>query len=135
MEFYRIQIGNVYLTKDGSASGRPCLLTLTGADQLRQTRRGNVFKSLDGTPYLQIAANAKGKTLEIRVEVLMASVWESVVALINNALETRTTLNVKGTGDLGVFDVNVLPLVPRPFEARDFIDGRILSSVFRFITV
>ncbi len=135
MEFYRIQIEDVALTKDGTNAGRNCLLTVAGADALLQTKTGNVFQALDGTPYAQLSAFTKGKTLEIQVEILMQSVWQDVVALINNALANQSALNINGTGDLGDFDVNAIPLVPKPYEARDFIDGRIIQPKFRFITI
>lgn len=134
--FYRITIGNVALTKTGLVSGLPAKLLVSGADALRQTRTGQTTLAADGTPYSQIVAFSAGKTLEIRVETyLLEAVWDSLVALINSALENGADITVVGTGEIGDFSVSAAPLLPKPFEAAAFENGRILKPVFRFVTV
>lgn len=133
-EFYSIQLNSIYLTKTGLANGRACLLTLAGADALLQTKTGQTTQAADGTPYAQIVDYTVGKVLEMRVETIMSGVWEQVVELINNALENSQTIQMIGSGDIGDFSVSVMPLLPRPFEAQEFIEERIRNAVFRFIT-
>lgn len=135
-EFYSVKIGSVYLTRDGTASGRACLLSVSGASDLLQTVSGNVQFAVDGTPIIQtFETGTKGKILEIKVEVLLTAVWASIVGLINAALSDGTTINLVGTGDIGNFDVDCFPLMPRPFEANEFINGRIENAIFRFVSV
>lgn len=134
-KFYTIQLDDVYLTDTGATGGNPCKLALTGADALLSPFSGSTTISADGSPINQIfETGGKGKTLEIRPLILMQSVWTDIVSLINTALADSATINIKGTGDIGVFDVNALPLLPRPFEAQEFKNGRIKNAVFRFIT-
>lgn len=132
--FYRIQIGAVHLTSDGTNAGIPCKLAVSGADALLQTHKGQTIVANDGTPVNQLFAITKGKPLEISVEVLPESVWNSLVSLINTALTNETTINIIGTGDVGDFDEDFLPLMPEPFSAAEFINSRIKNSIFRFIT-
>ena len=133
--FFRIQLDSIYLTETGLIGGTPCKLQLTGADALLSNFTGSVTPSVDGTPVMQIFENGtKGKVLEMRIETLLADVWTSVVALINTALENSETINIIGTGDVGNFNVDAKPLLPKPFEAHEFINGRLKSVVLSFIT-
>lgn len=135
--FYRVKFDSIYLSSDGLSGGIPAKLQVAGADALLSNFTGSVTPSVDGTPVMQIfETGIKGKTLEIRVEThLYKPVWESVVALVNDALDNSASINVVGTGDIGDFDVDAVPLLPRPFEAETFENGRILKPIFRFITI
>ena len=134
-KFYKVKIGAVYLTDNGLQTGLPCKLAVAGADALLSPFTGSVTPAVDGTPIMQIfETNLKGKVLEIRVFSLTTAVWNSLLALINTALAANTTINLTATGDIGNFDVQVLPLVPKPFEASEFSNSRIKNSTFRFIT-
>ncbi len=133
--FYRIKLDSIYLTETGLTSGTPCKLQLTGAGELLSNFTGSVTPSVDGTPVAQIfETGTRGKVLEIKIETLLTNVWESVLALINTALEDSATINIIGTGDVGSFDVDAIPLLPRPFEAEAFINGRLKNVILRFIT-
>ncbi len=133
--FYLIQIDDVFLTRDGTETGRACLLSVAGASDLLNNFSGNITPAVDGTPIVQtFETGTKGKILEIKVDVLLAEVWSSIVNLINAALLAGETVNIIGAGDIGDFDVDCFPLLPKPFEANEFIEGRINNAVFRFIT-
>jgi hypothetical protein len=134
-EFYLVKIDDVFLTRDGTETGRACLLTVSGASDLLNIFSGNVTLAIDGTPIVQMfETGTKGKTLEIKVDVLLSDVWTSLVNLINTALSEGETLNIIGTGDITNFNVNAVPLLPKPFEANEFVNGRIKDAIFRFIT-
>ncbi len=134
-KFYTIQLDDVYLTDTGLESGDPCKLEVTGADALLFPFTGSTIISVDGTPVNQVfAAETRGRVLEIKPLVIAAELWTDIVALINTALGNSGTINIIGTGDIGNFDVEALPLMPRPFEAKEFKNGRIKNPIFRFIT-
>ena len=132
--FYRLQIGDIYLTEDGTSLGTPCKLQIDGADALAQAKTGQITQAADGTPYAQIVEFSSGKILEIQIQTLLTDVWESLLSLVNTALENSDTINLIGTGDVGDFSVDAMPLVPQPFEAQEFLNGRIKNARFRFIT-
>lgn len=131
-KFYKIRLNSIYLTSDGTNTGDPVKLSVSGADALGGVSGvtiptvGGAVNQLFGT----------SKPIEIRVLThISEALWNSLVALINTALENSETINLIGTGDTGDFQRNVQPLLPKPFEAQDFRNGRILTPIFRFITV
>ena len=133
--FYKIKINGGWLTEDGSENDLPCKLSVSGVSKLLNTFSGNTVQAIDGTPITQIfETETRGKILEIIVLWLYAPVWNSVVDLINTALAEPATMNIVGTGDIGNFDVDCVPLLPKPFEASEFINGRIKDATFRFMT-
>lgn len=135
-KFYRVKIGSIFLTSDGSETGLACKLSVAGADALLLSAPVNssTVLAVDGTPINIFVGTSAGRILEIRVLVLTKHVWELLVAEINTALENESTINLTGTGDIGDFDVDCLPLLPKPFEAAEFKNERIKNSTFRFIT-
>ena len=132
--FYRIQIGSIFLTRTGLAGGIPCKLTVSGADNLLLPFAGITEPSADGTPYTTVFETDKGKNLEISVETLTADVWQDLTEIINDAINSGSSLTVIGTGDIGNFNVSVVPQMPNPFAAESFINGRIRNASFRFMT-
>lgn len=133
--FYKIKFNNLWLTADGTENALACKLSVSGTSDLLNTFSGNVVQAVDGTPIVQIfETGTRGRILEMKVLWLNAAVWTSVVALINTAMADSATINIVGTGDIGNFDVDCFPLLPRPFEATEFINGRIKDAIFRFIT-
>jgi hypothetical protein len=135
MRFYKIKIGSLWLTKDGLETGDECKLSVSGASDLLDSFSGSVNIAADGTPIVQtFETGTKGKILEIKVSTVYADVWTSIVNLINTALGDSATINITGAGVVGDFDVDCFPLLPKPFEATEFINGRIKDAIFRFIT-
>lgn len=133
--FYKIKIGSIWLTADGSENADQCKSSVSGASDLLNNFTGSVTPAVDGTPIVQIfEIGTKGKILEIKVTRLYTSVWQSLIASIQDALSSGETINLIGTGDIGDFDVECIPLLPKPFEASEFINGRIENAIFRFIT-
>lgn len=135
-KFYKIRIGGVWLTENGAQNALACKLSVAGADALLIYAPVNsaTVLAVDGTPINIFVGTSAGRILEIRVLVLAKDVWNLLVAEINTALENGSTINLTGTGDIGDFDVDCLPLLPKPFEAAEFKNERIKNSIFRFIT-
>lgn len=133
--FYRIQIGDIYLTKTGANGGIPCKLSVTNADALVLGFVGQTVKAIDGTPINKIIALDKGIDFEINVEILMKAQFDAIKTLITNALSNSSTINVVGTGDGGNFDVDAVPSLPQPFAHQEFKNGRMKSVTFKFATI
>jgi hypothetical protein len=133
--FYEIQIGGVYLTEDGTASGTPCKLSVENVEDLLTTVAGNAQLSANGTPIFQLVEWTAGKQFAVRVSTLTKDVWLDLVELLNTALEEEDALSITGSGDTGDFTVSAKPFPQKPFAAERFINGRIINAVFRFITV
>lgn len=134
-KFYTIQLDDIFLTDTGQESGDPCKLEVDGADALLFPFTGSTIISVDGTPINQVfETETRGRVLEIKPLVLTTELWTDIVALINTALGNSGTINIIGTGDIGNFVADAKPLMPRPFEAKEFKNGRVKNTIFRFIT-
>lgn len=130
---YRIQFDSIYLTSDGTNAGEPVKVAVGDPSALKLEYTGTTIETVGGAVNQLFKIP---KPVEIRVLTHLSEiVWEAIVALINTALENSATINIKGVGDIGDFDIDALPLLPRPFEAQDFANGRIKTPIFRFITV
>jgi hypothetical protein len=130
--FYRINIGSIYLTSTGLAGGIPCKLEVPAADSLFDNFAQNVIIANDGTVIVQNFEISQGKQIDILVEVMPKTVWESLLSARNTALTNSATLNIIGTGDTGNFDVTAIPL---KFSAKRFRNSRIYEVNLSFITV
>jgi hypothetical protein len=133
--FYRIQIGGIFLTEDGTAAGTPCKLSVESVEDLLTTVAGSVAPSANGTPIFQLVEWTKGKQFAIQITTLTKDVWLDLVELLLEALEENQTLTVTGSGDIGDFTVTAKPFPVKPYQATGFINGRILGVTLRFITV
>lgn len=134
--YYTLQIGTVYLTDTGLAGGVPCRLRISPVESLRVTYAGQTAPSADGTPYtVAFAVGTKGRPLVVSVDYLPKAVFDSVVALINTALQNNTTITLIGTGDLGNFNLAAVPALPIPVKADGGFSNSILRGVeFSFVT-
>lgn len=133
--FYRVQIENIYLTKDGTLAGRPCMLAISNVEDLLAPVAGTAVTAADGSAIFQLVPWSAGKQFEIQVETLTESVWEDLKELLLDSLQNETDLTIVGTGDIGDFSVSARPFPQKPFSAAGFINGRIRNAVLRFITV
>ena len=133
--YNRVQLNNIYLTKDSSGSGLPCLLSVSGLDKLKSPNKGRIVKGLDNTP-TRLQANFAGKGVEIgvTVEILLKAVFDAVNDEINSALASFETLNLVVTGDTGNFNLTVLPSDEPINFPGEFIDGRIEKVTYNFVT-
>lgn len=133
--FYEIQIGDIYLTDDGTISGTPCKLEIPNLEDLLTPVVGAVVYAASGKPVIQSVPWSKGKPFEIQIEVLTKAVWDDLKTLINTAQSADTSFSVIGTGDTGNFSLSAKPFPSKPFSAKKFLNSRIYGISLRFITV
>lgn len=134
-DYNLVQIGDIFLTDDGLETGVPCRTQIAGLDSMQLSHTGQINKAADGTPYAFLVENGlQGVDIEIRPFVMTDDVFDDIKDVISTALAGSTTVNVKiSEGPFGNFDLNCLPLFPRPIEfPGEFINGRISDVVFRF---
>jgi hypothetical protein len=134
-DYNKVQIGNVFLTDDGLVTGTPCRAQVAGLDGLQLSHAGDTVKAADGSPYnFVVAADGSGSDIEIRPFVVTADVLADLRAAIDDAIASIDTVNVKITdGPFGDFELECLPLFPRPIEfSGEFSTDRISDLVLRF---
>ena len=130
-----IQIGSHYLTSDGTVTGDRCRTNLAGLGPLWLDHTGTVFTALDGTPYVQTTANRrKGLPLSVTVAQMSKTLFESIIGTVQAAVSSSTTVDVRVSGDSGVFSFKCVPGFPNPVEfSGAFIEGRVLDVTLNFI--
>lgn len=133
--FYQIQLDSLYLTSSGLSNGEPCKMEVLGVENVIRTRAGSTGIAIDGTPVTTlIEQDGKGNVLEIKIAVLYKAVYDSLITLINNAVENFTTINLTGTGDTGNLNLDTVPLMPNPYSFESFRNERIKNFTLRLVT-
>jgi hypothetical protein len=130
--FFSIQIGSLYLTSTGASSGTPCKVRVLGQTANRLPSSGNLKIAADGAPVLEtINLGEKSRRVEIQIEYITKTVLDSLVASVETAVNSNSTIRVQGTGDTGNFDYDCLPFLP------DWItdSGEFSSSIVKGVTV
>lgn len=133
-DYNRVQIETLYLTDDGTVSGTPCLVTVSGLASLRPAKRQTVIQCI-GVPQVQLFDNLIGESFTMNVFLLGTTQYESLITAIDAAHTAGDTMNVVIEGELGDFDLEcVLESISQPGE---FSTGRIPSveMVFRIAGV
>jgi len=133
--FYKVNIGEIFLTSTGLIGGDKCRLEISNVEDLLTTVAGVAIPSISGAPVIQTIPWAAGKQFDIRVNVLTEAQWNDLKTLINTAQENQASFIVAGTGDIGDFTATARPFPQKPFAAQRFKNGRIYNVVLRFITV
>lgn len=136
-DYSLVNIGGVWLTDDGTETGGPCRVLISGLNKLRLTRRGANTLTADGSSVLFTAANEKkGIDLIFNVAAETHEVLEDLYDAINALLDTDDDVQITITGDEGDFDVNCHPLYqPDPIEYDpDVSDGVVNGLVIRMRT-
>lgn len=132
--FYTLQLDTLYLTDDGTATGRPCKLRISGLAGLRVAYGGVSAPSADGTPYTVAFSRVKGQRLAVTIDYLPATVFDSIVTAINQALENNSTITAIGNGDEGDFNLEVTPALPEPIAlSGEFSNGILRNVTLNFI--
>lgn len=127
--FYKIQIGELFLSSDGTANGDLCKLSVSGIAGLRKQIVKTVTPNADGSSTTQVFDNTENKPLEIAVISLPKAVGDSLVNLYNSL----ATFTVTGTdGDTGNFSV-VCEMID--FDFKDFAFGFWKNAVIKLQTV
>ena len=133
---YKIQFDTVYLSQTGT-NAEPfikCSVSKTG--DLKTTIIGQPTRSADGSVISNLSTWTKGKEFEISLLTWIdAAIWNSIISIINNALENNSTFTVAGIGYTGAdFSFSVKPNPIEPFSESRFLNGRVYGAVLRLIT-
>lgn len=134
--FYKVKIGDIWLTNSGLESGIACKIDIPDAVDLLTTTAGVAIPSISGAPVFQTIPWTAGKQFDVRIEThLYKAQWDALKALLNDSLENGTSFTVSAAGDIGDFSVTARAFPQKPFSAAAFTNGRIVKPVFRLITV
>lgn len=127
-----IQLGSVYITADGTSSGKPCRAEVEGLDALSSDYTGVTVIALDGTPYNQIQQTAKkGLPLVIKIFQTTDTRLDALKSQIESLISGFSSVLVQITGSTGTFAVNCLPAFPKPLE----FTGEFQNSYIKNITL
>lgn len=137
LAFYpQIKINSVYLTASGADAGTRYIAVVRGLDALSTTDSIQAIKSLNGTPYLNITENQKGKPISIEFPKILSADWDAVRDIIQAYITSSTaiTLDITG-GDYGDFtSVSVVPDENPVRFPGEFQNGKLLNASFHFLT-
>ncbi|SRR5258706_16358363 len=108
--YYRVKIGSIYLTHDGTNTGRPCKVDVEGVNGLILPDTGNVATGADGTPFREIplTPTGAGRPFVIIAAFLVSSVYASLKAALDSAAGSNADFNVTGSGLPGDFDADAI---------------------------
>ena len=134
MRFNKVQINNLFITKDSSESSDECKLTVSGLDKLKAPDKGRIIRGLDNTP-TRLQTNFAGRGIEINVtvEILYKPVFDALNDEISDALANFDTLILVITGDTGTFNLTVLPGDDPISFSGEFINERIKKVTYSFV--
>lgn len=137
MRYNLVQIGDVYLTSDGTSSGTPCRVRVSNIGKLTSRYQGQVVKAADGTPYLQtIDSVGQGTDLDIVITAINLNELKSLINYIDQAVEESQLISVVISGLAGTFYLDCLPIYPQPIQIpEEFAHNRFENVTIRFSVV
>jgi hypothetical protein len=128
INYYHIQIGDLWLTSDETETGIPLISNIAGLDALQFAYTGNTVLALDGTPHQQVRV-LKGVPVVIDLNWVPREMFLSLVDVINTSIDDDEEIAVmllddsKGMGD---FDLSCVPTLPDPLSfPGDFMSEKI----------
>lgn len=97
-DYYRVQLGTIYLTDTGLVGGAPCRVTVSGLAELLIEEDGPVIKPMTGRPKKFLAPSGIGADIQLKPLVVTSTVLTSLKSLINtsNAAESLIVVNLTG---------------------------------------
>lgn len=132
--FNLVSIGSIWLTRTGLDSGVRCKTNVTGLDALRLSKTGNTIIALDGTPFQQVMSSSKGLPVSVGAEQISKTVFDSLVAAIQTAVDAGTNLSLYVSGDTGTFSLDVVPSFPEAIKFPGTFSNELIANVqFNFI--
>ena len=104
--YYSGQIGAVYLTHDGTASGVPCRLEVTGDDAFSDDLGETITVAADSTLHSQsIVLNKRARELEIKILFCSTALYASLQTAVQATRGTTATVRVQLSSVKRVIDV------------------------------
>lgn len=133
---FLISIGTIWLTDDGTETGEPCLIQISGIAALLQADAANTTVSNNGEPFRESPLNPTyGRGIEIKVLYCPVSVYEDLKDFLdtNAADKTKFDFSISGipgaaTGAAIVWDS------PTYFDFGEFDSDTIYDLIIRIIT-
>lgn len=95
LRFYKIQIGSIYLTKDGTSGTAYCKTLIDAATigLLKQDKFGNYDTNADGSQFDHVLP-VRGVEIKIKAAKMMKTVFDSLAAFLNTSNNSRAAFNV-----------------------------------------
>jgi hypothetical protein len=137
-----IQIGTIWLTEDGTNTGRRYKTRIPNLARLIPVKIGQKIVAIDGTPHMNsIRPNTKNIVLgiELLVDIDKAR-FDQIVTAINTALNTNSSMALNISGHTGNFALTAKPSIPDAIAFPSEFSGdtgseHIKGTVFTFYTV
>lgn len=125
-----IQIGSIYFTSDGTASGIPCKVNVDGISEAVLTKSGQTIISANGVPWTQVIdVSRKGLVFSFNLDFIDKDVHDDVVTMFQDMVDNLDTEVMNITGDTGNFTFNVKPFLPNAINVSGGFSGNILKGV------
>ena len=137
---FKINFGGIWITSDGTETGRACKLEIRGASAILNAVIGNTTDANDGQPFNEspLTPTGGGRPLEIVISKLSTGVYDDLKALLDAAAladPPDDEFNITAAGEPGSFDVDVIPFLnPQYLDFGLFIDGNVKTVTIRVKT-
>jgi hypothetical protein len=116
IETVKARLGPIHLTEDGLETGTACRIEAEGLNALRFNKIITVTEAANGSSNLQgVEVNKSGLKITLNIFALTKTVLDSIIELIDDALEAGDSIEAEFTKDF-TETVNVLPA----FENRTY---------------
>jgi hypothetical protein len=133
--FYQVQLGLIYITSTGLVGGTGCELEVTNVEDLIAPVTGVSIPVIGGGNVRQIVPWTKGKSFEIKVNVMFSTLYSDLETFLNNSNETDTSFTLIITGDIYDLELTVKPRLQKPIARGAFQNGISNNVVMAFETV
>ncbi len=130
--YNKIKIGNNWLSDDGTAATDEAATQIVNLHRFKGKKTGRTFLALDGTATTQLKS-WRGEIIEIQSEKLRVDIYNRVVYLINDYLDTGDRLDLLVEGSDRDYEFVVEPFLPNPHTEADETYGDLENVVFKFI--
>lgn len=135
--YYKIQIGSLWLTSDGTETGTPCKITFPDAALLVNANIGTTRIASDGSPFSEFPLTAgKGRVFSLDILALETSIFDQLKTLLDGlAVTNPTALAFNATGVPGNISTHVLGnFAPQIYSFEDFRDTYVRNITLNLVT-
>lgn len=132
--FYSVQLGTIYWTSDETSAGRGCKVLARGVEAFRSPYARSIVHSASGKAYKFLAdIQDEGKHFELELTNCPVSLYESLIAFLNEAEESGETFRLIASGLPASFDVQAMTDEDW-LSTGEFSGGFINNVVLRFVS-
>ena len=133
-KFYKIKIGDIWLTSTALENGIQCFLTVVAANNFFTQISGTLIETVGGR-IVQPTVFTKDKDFEIKVSIMPAEIWDDLTVLRESLLTADDSITIQGTARPGNFDVQAKPNPEEMFSYEEFDTKFIYDVSMKFYTV